>query len=262
MNMTDRTAINLIVSQIEKTGAKLPKPIRDAQARAAKATERARQMNLDEAALSAAVVAAMIEDRDPAADPEVQRLLAQRTLIQGGLLAAVERASTDAVREALGDKADAVVRALQKPYSEAAAELVAAHEVLGDLPLNDTAAILSAGPEAADAWAKARRALEVVDASAKVFTTLMSFTRLLQLNPHHKALRFATVDWATWTREGYGAGDANTTPWDLVRAGLVLALPTAEEYRARVAALDEGSRRTQLEAERRNRDALMGRVSA
>lgn len=260
MNLTDRAAIAIITSSAQTCGAKLPKPVLTAQTRAETIAGRLRDLRTTETALAQAVADALADDRDPATDAAVRRLATARAIGTENIATKVETCVADDLRDTFREHADAIVASFQKPYAEAAGQLEAAHEVLGDVQLDETGAILNAGPAAAEAWAVARRALEVVNAAAQAFSALVGFTGIGQVNPHLSGLRFAAVDWSTWTEHQFGAADRRVKPWDLVCAGVPLTLPTPTEYADRVATIAEGSRLAQAEADARNLASLTGRA--
>jgi hypothetical protein len=260
--MTDRAALRAINNAAEKAGVRLPKPVRDVQEAAQRIKDNSRALPNYRAELEEAMTRALLEDRDPAADAEVQRLTTGAQLRQLDLTETVERQATELTRDAFRKHADAILGAFVKPCDEAAAVLAKAREQFGDVALTDTSAILAAGADAAETWAEAKRAVETFDAYSTLFGSLLDFTGLATLNPNMRALRFAAVDLATWTRQGWGWGNGSERtddPWSIARAGVPLSVPrSVDEYIERMAALDRTRDQEQARAEIQNRRTLAG----
>ena len=242
MNITDRTVITQIITAFESTGIKPPKPLAEALARAGKLDNAARSLGASDAgALGVAVTAALDDGRDPAADPEVQRLLAARAVASDYNLAdQVTGAANEQVREVCHAHADPIVRAWRKPFDQAAATLTAARSRIGSVPLDDSATILRQGGDVASVWASARDAVATIDTIAAGWSALGSFTRLVQPTTRHRMLRIAEVSYDQWTE--HRLADAKADPWTAVLAGLTLSLPTFAQHRARVAAIEQAER--------------------
>ena len=256
MILTDRAARSLILNNAEACGVKLPAAIKAAETLAERIAANAATLRPSHNELAAAVATAFAEDRDPTTDPGVQRLAVANTIASNGLPAKVADEATEDLRDAYRRHADAILAA----FAVAADQLAASAAILGDADLNDTAALKSGGPAAAEAWSVAHDALKTVDACAQAFNGLMSYTRLRHLNPHLSGLRFAAVDWHTWTSNGWGNEYQRVSAWDLVKAGVRLSFPASvAEYEERVQAIAQGHQQAVADAERRNTEALMNR---
>src|SRR4051812_3069590 len=113
------TAARLFVGQAEKAGAVLPRPVMTAW-HAISTTQPG--ITGDLAANTARAVAdALVAGRDPAADPEVQRLAVQRVLDDNGVGPALELEMLRRFADTCASHADTIVAALRKPFDKAAA---------------------------------------------------------------------------------------------------------------------------------------------
>jgi hypothetical protein len=231
---TPLSTVKSIIATSDTVGATLPKPVTDAHARAVRITTGAQHLHPGPDALTAAVVSALDAGRDPAADPEVARLHLSAILgVGAGMTRTVEDVVGTQLLGVVVDHAEAIIRAWAKPFDKAAAALVGAHRVIGDVPLDDTATILRAGGDIAATWAQATAASQTVGLLAAAWVDLATVTRFAPVDPNRAALRFADV----------AADKADSLDlrklgaWDAVRAGLPLSLADGLTYRRRVAAL-------------------------
>ncbi len=264
MNITHRTVANQIITTFQTTGTKVPKRLSGAHARASRLDNAARSLGASDAgALGVAVTAALDDGRDPAADPEVQRLLAARAMASDHSLAdQVTGAAHEQVREVCHEHADAIVQAWAEPFDRAAATLTAARSRIGAVPLDDSATILRLGDDIADTWAAAQRAVATIDTIAAGWSALGSFTRLVQPTNRHRMLRIAEVDYDQWIE--HRLADAKADPWTAMLAGLTLSLPSFAEYKRRVGAIEQAQREpvTVIDTERSSVAGREIRVSA
>lgn len=139
---------------------------------------------------------------------------------------------------AIRKHATEVIDVLRPTFEEANAAMTAATGVLGDLDLDDLAAVTAKGGTAADAWQKAKAAEEQVRAILKVIGTLIAMRAISVRSSDQREHRLFICD---PTYEQYVACvGAQTTPWQCHRAcgGLDLATPTS--YAERVARMDRG----------------------
>jgi len=243
VNISDRTVANQILTTFKTTGIKAPKRLTDAANRATRLDAAARNIGAGAGrdGLAVAVTVALDAGRDPAADPDVQRLLTGQQLAANYNLAdEITAAAYEAVREVCREHADEIVLAWRKPFDKAAATLTAARSRIGSVPLEDSAEILRQGGDVADTWAAAQRAAATIDTIAAGWYALATFTRLAQPTTRHRPLRIAEVDYDQWTE--HGLTDAKANPWTAVLAGLTLSLPSFSEYKRRVAAIEQAER--------------------
>ncbi len=242
MDITARTVANQIFTTFEATGIQAPKQLSEAHARAIMLDTAARTLGASNGGgLGVAVTAALDDGRDPAADPEVQRLLAARAMASDYNLAdQVTGAAHEQVREVCHEHADAIVQAWAEPFDQAAATLTAARERLGAVPLDDSATILRLGDDIADVWAAAQRAVSSIDTIVSGWSALGTLTRLVAPNPNYRPLQLAEVSYDQW--QAAGLRGKKPKPWELVIVGLTLSLPSFSEYKRRVAAIEQAER--------------------
>lgn len=234
MNLNENAHIRQLLASAAATGIKLPPTVTAATERATRLSAAVRSINPPETALYEAIAAAVDNGTDPAADAEVQRVLAGRSLATEGVIRGTDTASAAATTAALYEHRDGVVQTWRKPFGTAAATLVKAYAVLGSVDLDDTATILQMGAHAADAWGDARKAITMIRSIGDGWTALANLHRV-QLNPARAILRIAHVEPDRWADLDIGRAD----PWQAIAAGLTLSLPTLREYLDRCEAIDQ-----------------------
>lgn len=106
---------------------------------------------------------AIDNDRDPAGDPEVQRVLTATQIGNEGVRQHVNTLAYDRFRTVCDNYADQLVTAWRVPLDTAAATLVTAHDRFGTVSLTDTGTIMATGGDVADVWAAAREAVTTID---------------------------------------------------------------------------------------------------
>src|SRR4051794_4364389 len=99
MNITDRTTARTFMDSLTSVGAKIPKPVSDAYARALKLSSATGNLSAGDGALAVAVANALEADRDPAADSEVQRVLTASLIANQGVMQAVDAIAYDRFRD-------------------------------------------------------------------------------------------------------------------------------------------------------------------
>lgn len=235
MNFADHTAVATVLNTFERVGIDAPPALIAAADRAAKLSGSARTLGKVRGGdLETAVAAAILADRDPADDAAVQRAVTLIALSANhGLPDAVIGNGHEAVRVVCVDERDTIVEAWRPAVDAAAADLLAAFARLGDVDLDaDAAAILAKGGDAAEMWSRARAADEIVSAIVDAWSALMTFLHV-SLSPQHRALRLAAL-----TADEFDAAPRKLTGWGAVRAGHVIDLPTLDEYRGRIVAIE------------------------
>ena len=178
--ISDRTTTTTyVLTTFDSLGIKPPTDVATAFLRAEKLTQESMNLGARPGDLDAAVTAAILGGREPAADPEVQRVTTA-TLLAGnvGLPDAVAGAALDVIRSACLAHLDEIVDAWRKPFDEAAATLTEAHKRIGDLSLDDTGTIVARGGDIADVWAKAKSAEQVIDQVVSGWSHLMTLVRV------------------------------------------------------------------------------------
>lgn len=255
MNISERSTARQIITTLQDSGAKIPKPVDAAWQRTVRMSEALQAMPYPGDELPVAVAAAIEAGRDPSADAEVQRLLTgQQIAGNQGIMQSVEAIGYEQFQQVCREQADAIVQALRIPFDQAATALAEAHGRIGNAPLGDTDAIVRQGGDAAATWAKATAAAATVDQIVNGWTTLATFTRLVQLDPRYSALRLAAVTYETWMSSELQ--HRRLTPWEAATSELSLSLPTITEYRARIAAIEAGHALAAQQAEAAMKDQL------
>jgi len=234
MNLSENAHIRAIVASAAATGIKLPGPVTAAVERAARLAAAVRSVDQPEHALYEAIAAAVDAGIDPAADTGVQRVLTGRSLATEGVMRGTDQVGATATIAVLHEHRDTIVQLGRKPFAAAAAALLEAHVVLGGAELDDAAAILPMGANAADAWASARRAVGVIRAIGDGWVALAGLIGV-PLDPARAVLRIAEVQPDGWADLDTRKAD----PWQAIQAGLILTLPTLREYVDRNRAIDQ-----------------------
>lgn len=231
------TQVSIIVAASKAVGVALPAKVAKAHEATSVALKAMRDI-YPKAGLAPVVAAALLAGRDPAADPEVQRTHLAMQLGEHGVSVGVENILIERVRQEFTTQADAIVATWAKPFDGAAADLGRAFDRLGAIDLADTNAVVQQGGDAAEIWGKAQTASQTLSTITNGWTALVEFTRTANINRRYPALRIAAVDAATWSE--LELNHKRLSAWEAVVAGLVLALPTASQYRERIASLDRG----------------------
>ena len=241
MDRQQAAAARQVFTFTEKAGIRLPKPVLDARAKVEKIRAGVALIppfNRDGVAL--AVADALARDADPAVDPKVARAIGLAAITQSGVIDHVEGAAFDLLWEACRENQDAMVVELRKPFDKAAAVLVDAHKRIGDLDLKaDSQAILKLGDNIAEVWAGA---IEADKQISEVIVAWASLSRFLSGTGGMADARWVNLRLVNPPAEVWNDLDLERTrlePWDCVRAGLALTLPTlteVDERRASIAA--------------------------
>lgn len=253
MNITDRAMSSQILNGFTDSGAKAPKAFTDAHERATRIATAARNLGAGQGALAQAVMQALDAGRDPATDPDVQRIAVAGLIANPGIEQQIDALAFEAFREACATHTDAIVNAWRKPFDAAAATLADAHQRLGNVALEDTTAIIAKGGDAADVWAQAQAATKTIEAVRHGWLGLVGITRAAPEDRNYTTLRIAECDPQTWAAQQLHGRKVGA--WDAVLAGLTLSLPTPAEYRQRVSTITKAQ-----EAEARQlADAAHGR---
>lgn len=255
---TERGQIAAILTASQCADTELPKGVQSAHERAQKVVEGGQHLGTGTDALAAAVTASLLADEDPAASPDVQRaVVAQALSANHGLSEEVAAAAYHVVREELSKTADQIVGSWVKAFDTAADTLQDAHRQFGDVSLEDHGAIIGTGPDAAAVWGQARAAVATINTIGAGWLALVSLCRLASTSDRsHAVLRIADVDYQTWTRHR----GLKAQPWDAVRVGLALSLPTAEQYTARVRTITQAELTEHRKIDARRDARVFGRA--
>lgn len=223
--------IQSIISTTETVGAKVPAEITKAIARAADVRVKVHSMTADRNKLAEAVLAAIDGKRDPAGDPEVQRIATIRALSDGVQEVVSTRVDAD-VTTALQGNVDALIESWQEPFNKAADEIATAAQKLGNIKLEDAAAVLHRGGDSAEQWGLATKANRTIREILDAFAMLAHQTGFVSLNLHHIALRMADVTLDQW--EEHQLTERKLSAWDAHQLGLTLSLANRETLPQRI----------------------------
>jgi len=251
---SDSMLARQVINVINATGIKVPAAVTDTWEQVELLSTAGRQLSPGD--VSPAVAEAILAGRDPAADPEVQRMVTAQQIAGEGMMRSLDAIGYERFRGACLEHADTIVTAWRKPFGQAAATLTAAHDRIGDIPLEDTASIMQRGSDIAAVWATAQAAGKVIDIITTGWVALGNFTRTVSDSRNYQVLRLAGCDYAAWqAKELQGK---RLTPWELLCAGLSPSLPTALEFRQRVAAITQ---QAQAEAQTGEVDSLRSAIA-
>lgn len=259
IGLTDRPAIAGIFAAFDATSSKAPKAVLAAHEHLAAAVDRYDRRPLPGPEdLALAVLAALDADTDPALSPDVQAILTSGDLAAHHQMSDIIRGiCTDALRTACQDHTDDIIAAWRPGFTEAATDLAAAHADLGGLDLADTAAVVRRGPAATVSWSAAQRSVDAIAAIEVGWVHLVTFTTGALANRRYRLAHITKVDPTRWL--DLDLDGASADPWAALGRGLTLHLPTIDEHRATIAAIEaERSNRTEA-AETAQRDAFSGR---
>jgi hypothetical protein len=223
-------AVRRLTSVTDQLGVKIPKAITDAADKAEATTEAARGFRVPVGAYAQAVYEAIEAGNDPAADPQVHRLIACDRLNHPDLPANVAALASVRVTEEARKHGDTVVSALRTPFDTAAEAIAACAERIGDTPLTETDRILRHGGDIAAVWSAALGAVETI---AKIGTAWnhLATAAGLEAEPRYAVLRLVDLGDARWPDV---AAKPQPDAWELHTMGLRLSLATFDEYDQRV----------------------------
>ena len=233
MNITDRTSATQLINSLAQTGAKTPVVVTEAWSTTARLSRGVREIGVYPEVIYDAVASALERGKDPAADPEVQRILASGRISNEGVIAGVDNIAYDRFRKVCVANADEIVDALREPFDAAVKRLIEAHAVLGSIDLADTDSV--ARNDTGSTWGVATAAVATISNIISGWMALGEFANVVTLNPRHQVLRIAAPTFEQW--ETHELEGRHAEPWVLLNEGLDLSLPTFKQYRDRVAVI-------------------------
>lgn len=242
--MNARMNLNILTqvfATADRVGATLPKRLRDDHAKLAALADKVRTLDAGHK-LPEAILDALAADHDIAADATVQQEAVRNVIAQ--VSNGVEPALAARVGTFLQDNAEALVAALVEPFDKAAAELKEAVHALGDADLNDPAAVLGRGGDAAQHWANAQRADQVIHQIRTTRQTLANVHRAYQVDPRYKLLTYVDVPADRFIDDELSGVELRG--WQAVHRGLTLSLATPATLRGRVEAVRQETERRAL----------------
>jgi len=255
--LTDKNDARQILAAFTQLDIKPPAAVAAAYERTTRISAGTQNLAPKDEDLYHAVTSALDGRRDPAADEEVQRILTAAAIANQGVMMGVETILYDQLRNVVTEHADQIMTALAKHFEAAATTLTAAHQTLGNVPLEDTATIVRKGGDAAKIWGQAQQAVAVVNTTLSGWISLAALTRLAPNHPRYAVLRLAPVTFEQWG--SLELTERKISPWEAVLLRLPLALPTFEQYHQRVETIEQGNQRIAQHAEQDRQAYLAGR---
>lgn len=183
----------------------------------------------------ASVVAAFANNTDPVDDPDVQRIMVTDRIADHSI--AVPEHSAQRLEDTYRDRVDDLIVALRGPFDAAAAELAEAHEILGDVGLDDSDAIVRRGPDATEAWAAATTAAMTIGIARDCWRHLYLLATRRAVEARYRPLIIADLPPAAAVDAVDTPVDSPVDAWYAVRHGWPLSLATHDQYHDRIAAV-------------------------
>lgn len=252
---TSVTQIASIIATTQNLGQKVPAELVKAHDRSKNIVDRSSRIYASDKDLNAAMLTALDNDRDPAADPDVQRIVLSQAIGNEHRLQGIRSAVTDDLLQALATNANALVKLWQKPFDEAAHTIARTARILGPIKLEDAAAILEKGGNAAQLWTEAKQADGVIDSIMSAWTSLAIETQFAPNDRRLKMLRLTDPTLDQW--ESLDLIEQRLGAWDAHALGLTLSLADGPEFSARWSRIDSERR----SREQSNRDQNNGKLS-
>lgn len=188
-----RSAMDSAMATAQRLGVTVPKHIaaEHAKIRDLAVKARAFEHELRTEPMSTAALAALEAGNDPTADPEVQRAVVRRAL--GELPRGLDGALSERAQAFAEEYAPTILGLFAEPFAQAAATITQALESLGDVDLDDTAAVLSRGGDSAMLWAQAKGADKAIGDIRQVRGQLANVAPQLAVDPQYRLLSIADV---------------------------------------------------------------------
>lgn len=238
------STVRQIVATIEASGGKPPKAAVADLERLTSTIDKVRSLDIT-SRLPEAVIDALEAGNDPATDPGVLAALARRSLAT--CVNGLDNELDLRAARFLDEHAEELVEAMRGPFEQAVATITAAAEQLGDIDLDDTAAAVALGGNAARVWVDARSAQEVIDRIDAARKVIGQGARSVRVEPQFQLLAIADVPAGEFIDERLR--NSSMKAWDVVRRGWSLSLATPAVLAQRVQAVqDERQRRQQAPA--------------
>ena len=256
MDRQQISAANQLFAAVRTLDLKLPKQVAEAleQVDAVRAAVKLIPPH-DRQGTARAVADALIQGADPLTDPDVARAITHAAITQPGVIDHIETAAFMRLWDAVNAHSDDMVAAMRKPFDKAADVLVAAHESIGNLDLKaDSEDILKKGGDIAKVWAGAVEASETIDTVILAWAMLGRFINTSPTDARWLNLRL--INTTAHKFDDLDLSRKTLTPYDAVRLGVPLTLPTLSEYAGRRAAIVE--QRQKIERDRENQRRNQG----
>jgi hypothetical protein len=248
--MTIHAYLGLVRQAVTAANADLPKPVADALAARDALTATADRLPTgSHAEMMGAVADALVAGRDPLDDEQVRRLVVARILggeTGGSLAYGIGNAADERIVAALAENVDAICDSFKAGVDAAGQVLAEAHDLFGDVDLDESHLILKMGPKASGAWTDAKDAVQrirVIDSGWFALAELVHFAGTTT----SRAVRLADVTLEQSEQLGHRA-----EPWAIVRAGATINMAATAD------AIAERVQRIAVEREQREQRADAG----
>jgi hypothetical protein len=223
-------------SHRDQLGLKMPAAFETAEKNLAQLGNAATKLQATPGKLAAAVAAAILKGADPAADPEVARLVIAERLGEQGTINAVSGHAEAQLVQALSDNVAPMIEQWRAVFDKQATALTKAAKVLGDVDLElDANQILNRGGDVAQHWTAARDANHAIKNIQGVWSLLATVTRFAAVSPEWRIMIVTAPTLTQW--EDQNLRGAKMSPFEMLKAGLTLDLAEASGYRERMTAL-------------------------
>lgn len=233
MATNTRTGINTAIDGARRAGLELPEAFTE---RFSEIGTQAAGVQLvsDDAALVAAIIDAQVKGRDPLADAAVKRHAVASAIASRELTGASNEWAEGQYRDLLDTHADGLFDAISEASKSVGKSLTDAHNVLGDISLDDSSAAIIKGDKYVIAWRTANDGIVQWGYLERAWTQLATVLRMRL--PRGRASLMRSPDYGIANRHKV---PENAAPWELVAEySLTLALPTRSEWRDRFKGLD------------------------
>lgn len=235
--MTDPSYARFIMTTARDLGIKLPKAITTAQD-SIDAVRRAHD-SIPRPAIADAFTAAVLKNRDPLSDPEVVRAIVSERLVADGMGRAAADACERRLCTTIGSHQQQLVDLMRVPFDTAVAHLTEAHDLFGDLNLDDTTNALRAGGSAANVWGSAVAAIKTVKQIEKMWHATHALNQQTMLTTTSKRSSLCWLDPGKGMDEWIPLPPNPIDAWQATRLGFTLALADPDEYARRLKTVTE-----------------------
>lgn len=227
--------VQTVLAATRRIGAPLPVAITTAADRAAAIARAGENVARPHHELMAAMVRAVDQGKDPALDKDVQRWIAGQALANDAVLHGMRAEAADILTTALIEHQADLLTSWRTLFDNTVDTLHDTHDVLGDIDLTNTEAIVQRGPDANTAWATATNAITTLRNIATAWQTWATATRAAAVNRDHAIHIVAEVDWQTYRDNTLGG---TVDYWQLVGLDVTLTLADPDEYKQRIRDVD------------------------
>ena len=238
------TTVDRIIDTADRLDATIPKPVLNKWKKLTALRIKASNIDLGTVDLPAAILNAMEKGNDVATDPGVQQAV---TVTAIGDVQRVVNSRLDArVRDFAIENAPAILEGFRTPFDKAASVIRKSQEVLGDVALEDSRAVLSRGGDAAALWAESQEADKVI-ADIRTSWKLMGTVAPTGLpDARHALMVICDLPPHVFIDE---QPDPKMRAWDVARRGWPLALATPESIREQIDVIAQERQQREVQAQ-------------